>query len=98
MSEKKRPSVEETWDQWKDYFVEPDGSINVENLKKELNDLIFCWSQISKVYCEITGSKLSYTTYYADTVIGIHNEEIQEAYDRGYEDCKKDFGVETDHD
>jgi len=25
MSEKKRPSVEETWDQWKDYFVEPDG-------------------------------------------------------------------------
>lgn len=89
-------TIDEVWEYWSKYFVEKDGSINVENLKKELYDLDFCTDQISKVYCTITGGMLSKTNYYAGTIIGVYEQEIQDSYEQGYADCEKDNGIAPD--
>lgn len=83
MSEKKY-TPEENWDQfWKDIVTNPDGSINLDQLKKELADFSFVMEQVPKVYCHITGNRMSYITYKAEDVIRVaddhFNEQLREA-------------------
>lgn len=89
MKREREKTIDECWEFWSKHFLNKDGSINIENLKKELYDLDFCHDQISKVYCTITGNKLSYSNYYADTIIGVYEQEIQDAYDEGAADITR---------
>jgi hypothetical protein len=84
-----RKSIDEVWEYWKEFICNPDGSINVENLKNELSDLDFIADQVSEVYCTITGGTLSKPFYYADQIISLHNQELLSAYDQGYKDGGK---------
>lgn len=62
--------VEKVWeDFWKGLVCNEDGSINVEQIKKELCDYHFMLEQIPKVYCRITNGMLSKPNYLAETVI-----------------------------
>lgn len=62
--------VEKTWNEfWKDIVCNEDGSINVEQVKKELSDYYFILEQVPKVYTHITNGLLSKPNYYAKTVI-----------------------------
>lgn len=83
-------SVDEVWEYWKEFICNDDGSVNVDNLKKELSDLDFIVDQVSEVYCALTGQTLSKPFYYADIIIGLHNDELTNAYNNGYEDGKDD--------
>lgn len=71
---------------WKPIIENPDGTINLEQLKKELADFSVCMSEVPKVYCHITGNRLSYVNYPAATVISVADEY----HDKFYEDHYKE--------
>ena len=67
--------VEEQWnDFWKDIVCNPDGSVNMEQIKKELSDFRYLMKQVPKVYCEVTGNTLSKIMYPAEKVIECFND------------------------
>lgn len=69
-----------------------DGRPSLEKIKDELCDFYFVMQQVPKVYCHITGNKLSKLMYKAETVINEADEhyesvyEDNEAYQRGLSD------------
>jgi flagellar biosynthesis/type III secretory pathway protein FliH len=66
----KKETVEEEWESfWKEIVNNDDGTINIEQVKKELADFSFVMEQVPKIYCHITGDKMSKVTYHADDVI-----------------------------
>ena len=73
------------WEEfWKEIVTNPDGSINLEQLKKELSDFSIVMEEVPKVYTHITGGKLSYITYQANVV----TDEADNYY---YNTYKEDF-------
>lgn len=85
-------TVEEEWNNfWKGIVCNPDGSINIEQVKKELSDFSFVLSQVPKVYCHITGSLLSKVMYQAETVIAKADEYYEQAYEEDRESDRKDL-------
>jgi len=62
---------------WKN-IVEDDGVVNMDQIKRELHDYLFLLENVPKVYCEITGDKLSNPNYDAGTVISAFHEHIKE--------------------
>ena len=90
--------VQSNWEQnWKDILVLPDGSIDVEQLKKELHDFSRMMDTIPLVYEHITGGKLSKCLYDAQTVISCADEHYEQLYrlkpdpDLDFEDGDKVF-------
>ena len=75
---RKQYDVEEEWEFWKEIVCNEDGTINVEQLKKELCDFSLMIGEVPKVYCAVTGNMLSKPTYYADTVISIFDEKYRD--------------------
>ena len=68
--------VEKVWQEfWKDIVYDEQGNLNVEQIKKELYDFYFVMQEVPKVYCEITGGRLSYVTYPAKTVLGVYQDK-----------------------
>lgn len=76
------PFFEESWDFWKGIILNPDGSVNIDQLKKELGDYYFILDQLPKVYCHITGNTLSKPMYFASSVISAYDSEIEKIYER----------------
>ena len=68
---------------WKPIICNEDGSINMEQLKKELADFSFIMEQVSKVYCHITDYRLSKVNYRAETVIAAADRRYEEFYSDG---------------
>lgn len=82
---------------WKGIVCHPDGTINIDQLKKELHDFSYVMAQVPKVYCHITGDKLSKIMYPAETVIAVADDHLKEIIDqelKDYEHDVQDF-VET---
>lgn len=76
------PDVEQVYQGfWKDIICNEDGSINMEQLKKELYDCHRMIDNVPIVYSEVTGGTLSYPTYKADTVVDIFREKY---YDKAW--------------
>lgn len=76
------PEVEQCYQEfWKDIICNEDGSINIEQLKKELYDYSGVLDNVPAVYCEITGGMLSYPTYKSETVLNIFREKY---YDKAW--------------
>lgn len=67
---------------WDHIIRNEDGSLNEEQIYKELADFSFVMEQVPKVYCHITNNTLSKITYYADQVISVaddcYSEDIRE--------------------
>lgn len=64
-------------EEWRD-IIEPNGTLDMDALKKELHDFSFLMSQASEVYCEVTGNRLSKTTYNASAVIGEFHAKLDD--------------------
>lgn len=76
------PEVEQCYQEfWKGIICNEDGSINIEQLKKELYDYSRVLDNVPAVYCEITGGLLSYPTYKSETVLNIFREKY---YDKAW--------------
>jgi hypothetical protein len=53
-------AVEETWnDFWKEIVCKPDGTLNVEQVKKELHDYKIVMDCASKAFDAVTGGRVS---------------------------------------
>lgn len=90
----RKESVEEQWDSfWKPIVTNEDGTINIEQVKKELYDFSFVMEQVPKVYCHITGSRMSKVMYHADTVIAVADDYFQEQLE---EAVKDEVGEQSD--
>jgi hypothetical protein len=59
---------------WADIVCNEDGSINMEQVKKELSDYSFMLDEVPKVYSEVTGGLLSKPNYYAESVLSVFRE------------------------
>jgi len=66
-------------------FSYPDG-MTAQQAANELSDYAFLLEQVSKVYCHVTGGRLSKTNYHASAVIGVHDELRQEEIDEALEE------------
>lgn len=74
-----KQSYEETWDAyWKEICSNPDGSVNLDQIKRELADYAFMLDEVPKVYTEVTGNTLFKPNYYANTVIGYYEDHVNE--------------------
>lgn len=72
---------------WKDILENPDGSINKEQLYKELSDFEMLMNNVTKIYMLATGNKVSYNTTLPETVFELFEQELSDSYDDGYQDA-----------
>lgn len=87
----KKFNFKEHWDIWEP-LLKTNGKWDEKKIKAEMHDLLFIFSQVSEVYSTLTGGLLGKTTYYADTIIGLHNDEVNKAYHNGYADAEEELG------
>jgi len=62
---------------WKDIIMNTDGSVNLDQVKRELHDFAFMMGEVSHVYSHVTGGILSKPNYYASSVIGVHDDYVE---------------------
>ena len=60
---------EQTYERFWKEIIEPNGQIDMDALKRELSDYLMFMYEVSKVYCTLTGGKISKVNTDADTVI-----------------------------
>lgn len=81
MSKITENEVENTWNNfWKDIVQNPDGSINIEQLKKELSDFSKVMDAVPKVYCHVTGGKVSKILTDPDVVCALADEHYEQLH------------------
>ena len=74
--------IEKVWENfWKEIVCRPDGEIDIDQLKLELFDYYVIFSEVSKVYDELTGSRISKPNTYAYEVISRANEYMEELWE-----------------
>lgn len=87
----------DVWNEfWKDILENEDGSINVEQLKKELHDWHHVLDQIPIIYMELSGGILSKTGYWASQIMGLNQEQKEKAYEDGREETLQAVREEID--
>lgn len=70
--------IETNWNRtWKEILELPDGSIDKEQLKKELMDFSDLIERMSSLTYTLTGGRLSYATYPQSTILFV-KEEVDE--------------------
>jgi hypothetical protein len=69
------PEVERVWREfWLPIVGRSDGSIDMDQVKRELHDAHIFITEGPKVYMHVTGGRISKTNTSADAVIGQHDE------------------------
>lgn len=87
----KQETPQECWDRlWKEILVLPDGSVDVEQLKKELADFSVLIRNIPEVYMGVTGGMVSKPMTDPDVVLSLHSEYVN----RMCEECVEDYKEE----
>jgi hypothetical protein len=76
-------------DFWKDIVENPDGTLNIDQVKKELHDFYRAMQEVPKVYSHVTGGQLSKLLYEARTVIG----EAERHYQDEFENTVSDYAA-----
>lgn len=72
--------LEKSWEFWKPIIYKNDGTLDIEAVKKELCDFYFMLEEVPKVYCHITGNKLSKPLYFAHTIISEADQYYEDLY------------------
>lgn len=81
---------------WKEIVELPDGSLDKEQVMKELSDYSMLIKHLTKIYTLASGNKVSYTTTLPDVVYEFFQEELSDRYDQGYIDAKEEYGWPTE--
>jgi len=66
--------VDEVYEEFWKVIIEPNGEIDFDQVKKELYDYACVMHEVAKVYCELTGSRISKPNTKAESVISVVNE------------------------
>jgi len=80
----KMEDYEKTYEEfWKPLVENPDGTLNIDQIKRELHDFYFQMENTPKVFMHVTGDKVSKPNTFAEVVISLadelREEEIEEA-------------------
>jgi hypothetical protein len=65
---------------WLPLITNKQGNISMRKVWNELHDYMICLEEVPKVYCEITGNRMSKPTYSATDVIAEHDEVFFDKY------------------
>jgi len=83
---------EETYERsWREVVENPDGSLNLDQVKRELHDYWQIMGEVSKVYDDVTGGQISKPNAHASAVISAANECTQEWLDDRIAEWTKDI-------
>lgn len=78
---------EKTYEEfWKGIVENPDGSLDVDQVKRELHDFDMMMREVPKVYCHVTGGLLSKPLTNADAIIEEADAVISRLVQEGVED------------
>jgi hypothetical protein len=83
-------------DFWKELVENPNGTLNKDQVVKELSDYSMLMEHMASLYTFATGNKVSYITTLPGVVYGLFEEELQETYERGYKDGAEDAQQKED--
>ena len=82
---------EKTYDEfWKSIVENPDGSLNLDQIKRELHDFHFQMGNTTKVFMHVTGGKVSKPNTLAEVVNALADDWCQDAVDEAMDDEKMD--------
>ncbi|MFF4417048.1 hypothetical protein ACFYY8_31390 [Streptosporangium sp. NPDC001559] len=74
-----QPDYEKTYDEfWKEIVERPDGTLDLDQLKRELADYRMVLREVGEVYCHVTGGQISKPHTAAATVIAVADDRVQE--------------------
>lgn len=95
--------LEENWNgKWKEILEKEDGSIDVEQLKKELADFQDLIDKHIDFVAYATGSRLSKATYKLSSLKQAHDDYIEELLEDARKDAVEDYktlmGIDDDRD
>jgi len=79
---------------FKDIVENPDGTLNKDQVMRELADYTVILEEVPKVYCHITNGRVSYPNTHANVVIGIADEVEQERWEEWLNEQKADWDGE----
>ena len=89
------PEVEKVWDEfWKELVCDPDGRVNIPQVKKELYDYHNMLEEIPKVFCEVTGGNISKPNTKAFEVISEYNRCVDKLIDEAVAEAIYKYGKE----
>ena len=69
--------IEKNYQEFWREIIEPEGKIDIQQVKKELSDYKFLLEEVPKVYHKITGC-LSKTHYPSNVILSLHEERFVE--------------------
>jgi hypothetical protein len=75
---------------WKDIVENDDGSLNKEQVMKELSDFQLLIDNLTDLYCYISGNACSKVLVPAKTVLGLYETVLETSTDTAYRDGHKD--------
>ncbi len=81
---------------WKDIIENPDGTINKEQLMKELSDYSSLLDSVPKVYLAVTEGKIGNPLTHADVVIGLYNDSLSGYVDSEMQDHHYCYNCDCD--
>lgn len=71
---------------WREIVQNPDGSINLDQVKRELFDFYRVMQNAAEVYCEITGNRVSKPLTDVNVILGLWEEGIQKRIEEEIQD------------
>ncbi len=75
---------------WKAIVENEDGSLNKEQVMKELSDYTILIDNLTDLYCYISGNACSKVLVPAKTVLGLFETVLETSTDNAYHDGHKD--------
>lgn len=84
-----------TWNEFWAAICMKDGAVDMDAVMRELHDFHYVMEEVPKVYCEITGGRLSKVNYPADTVLSVYREHVENLIQESKEDDTEPRAVEV---
>jgi hypothetical protein len=75
---------------WKEIVENPDGSLNLDQVKRELADFKGLMTRATEVFMHVTGGKVSKLNTLAEVVISLADAHIEDICDEAVQDALYD--------
>ena len=83
-------------ERWREIVENPDGTLNADQVKRELADYSDLMGRVTEVYQAVTGGMTGKPTVLASEIIGLANQRMDEACDDAINDLIKSLEMDPD--
>ena len=73
-------------DHWKPIVENPDGTLNKDQVARELSDALTVSRHLTEIYCEVSNGQVSKPFTLPSVVISMYHDELMEAADQAIRD------------